>query len=222
MTGRKMPLGKIKEDETKMDKVKNMIVKLISRALSMEEFEAWLYNDEYVNSHIVDDEDILELLSINLKSKYARAELEKYLYAKFEEEDCLIEQVKVNCEVLVSSDLMQKDFESFLHSLYRLHDWDKDYRLISQAYWFDDEWSLAMDGYSDRNRLEKEVLAYAEEVLQKLSKADKDEMLAILNEGVETKLTNDVTQTLNESIASNNVPLAETKKRTRKWFEFWK
>lgn len=217
-----MPLGKIKEDKTKMDKVKNMIVKLISRALSMEEFEAWLYNDEYVNNHILDDEGILELLSINLKSKYARAELEKYLYAKFGEEVCLIEQVKVNCEVLVSSDLMQKDFESFLHSLYRLHDWDKDYRLISQAYWFDDEWSLAMDGYSDRNRLEKEVLAYAKEVLQKLSKADKDEMLEILNEGVEIKLTTEVTPALNESKSPNNVSLAESKERTRKWFEFWK
>jgi len=217
-----MPLGKIKEDKTKMDKVKNMIVKLISRALSMEEFEAWLYNDEYVNNHILDDEGILELLSINLKSKYARAELEKYLYAKFGEEDCLIEQVKVNCEVLVSSDLTQKDFESFLHSLYRLHDWDKDYRLISQAYWFDDEWSLAMDGYSDRNRLEKEVLAYAKEVLQKLSKADKDEIVEILNEGVEIKLTTEVTPTLNESKSPNNVSLDESKERTRKWFEFWK
>ena len=205
-----------------MDKVKNMIVKLISRALSMEEFEAWLYNDEYVNNHILDDEGILELLSINLKSKYARAELEKYLYAKFGEEDCLIEQVKVNCEVLVSSDLTQKDFESFLHSLYRLHDWDKDYRLISQAYWFDDEWSLAMDGYSDRNRLEKEVLAYAKEVLQKLSKADKDEIVEILNEGVEIKLTTEVTPTLNESKSPNNVSLDESKERTRKWFEFWK
>ncbi len=126
-----MPLGKIKEDKTKMDKVKNMIVKLISRALSMEEFEAWLYYDEYIKSRILDDEDILELLSINLKSKYARAELKKYLYAKFGEVDCLIEQIKVNCELLVSSDLLQEDFESFLQNLSGLHDWGKNYSLLN-------------------------------------------------------------------------------------------
>ena len=208
-----------------MDKIKNMIVKLISKALSMKEFETWLYNDEYVNSHILDDENILELLSINLKSTHAIAELEKYLYAKFGEEDGLLEQVKINCEVLLSSELKQKDFESFLHSIYRLHDWEKDYRLISQVYWFDDEWSLAIDGYSDRNRLEKEILVYAEEVSERLSKADKNEMIEILNEGVEIKLTHDVTLALNETLSSNNTLTTDSHtrmNRTRRWFKLWK
>lgn len=208
-----------------MDKIKNMIVKLISQALSMKEFEAWLYNDEYVNSHILDDENILELLSINLKSVHAIAELEKYLYAKLGEEDCLVEQVKINCEVLLSSELKQKDFELFLHNIYRLHNWEKDYRLISQVYWFDDEWSLAIDGYSNRNRLEKEILVYTEEVSERLSKADKNEITEILNEGVEIKLTHHVTPTLNETLSSNNslTTDSDTKKnRTRRWFELWK
>lgn len=208
-----------------MDKVKSMIVRLLSQDLSMKDFETWLYNDEYINNRILDDEDILELLFINLKSKNAKSELEKYLYGKFGEEIYIIEQVKVNCEVLLNSKINQNDVYSFLSNIGRLYDWDKDYKLISQVYWFDDEWNLAMDGYSDKYRLKKEILAFAEGVLKRLSKADENGAIEVLNEGVEVKLTNEITPTLNETISSSNIYVVESdtrKKRYRKWFEFWK
>lgn len=205
-----------------MDKVKNMIVKLISRAISMEEFEAWLYNDVYVNNHILNDEGILKLVSINLKSKSARTELEKYLIEKFGEDVCLVEQVKMNCEILMSSQLMQSDLESFLSKICRLHNWDQDYRLISQVYWFEDEWRLAIDGYSSRSDVEKEILAFAKEVLQTLSNADKNEMLRILTEGIELNQKDIEPPARNESTLLNKKPLIKQKKSTRKWLQFWK
>lgn len=78
-----MHLGKSEKDKIKMDKAKNMLYRLVARTLSLKEFEDWLYHDEYVLKHIIDDERILELLSIKLQARDAMYELEKFCFTYF-------------------------------------------------------------------------------------------------------------------------------------------
>lgn len=203
-----------------MDQIKNMIVKFLSRAITREEFEQWLYYDNYVNDRILFDDHILELLSINLRAKSASLELEKYLNDKFEEEDCLIEQVKVNCEVLMLSDRNPQDFAVFIGNLSKLHDWTNERGLLTQIYWFQTEWDLANDGYSDRQQVEKEILVFATEFLQKLHDSDKAAMIEVIQAGIKIPIPKDTGEPNNASKELHKT-VAREPKRISKWFKIW-
>ena len=166
-----------------MDKVKRMLFKVLSRTLSLEDFEAWLYNDNFVADNILKNEVILELLSINLRSKHAMHELEKFCSLYFEQEEYLVEIVKYNCQVLLK-DHSDNAVENMINNISLFYDLEDDYFLISQIYWFGEEWSLAMDGYYSKNEAKGHLLDFIEAVLTKLSSKNKAEIVKTLHEGV--------------------------------------
>lgn len=83
-----------------MKKLKEMLFKFMSQTLSLKEFETWLYNDDYVNSQLLENYIVFELVNINLNSKHAFKELEKFCFTYFDKEECLIQIVKYNCVVM--------------------------------------------------------------------------------------------------------------------------
>ena len=60
-----------------MEEIKQLLFKLMSQNLSLNDFENWLYTDDYIKSQLLENEMIFELVSINLRSKHAIKELEK-------------------------------------------------------------------------------------------------------------------------------------------------
>ena len=86
-----------------MKTLKKMIFKLLSQTLSMKEFETWLYQDEFIKSQILRNEMIFELVNINLRSKHAFEELTDFCFNHFDKEECWIQIVKYNCEILLEN-----------------------------------------------------------------------------------------------------------------------
>lgn len=161
-----MPHGK--REKEKMDKVKQMLYKVLSRSLTVEEFENWLYNDEYINSQVLDNEVVLDLLCLNFRSKHIMYELEKFCFRNFNKEECLIEVVKANCEMILS-DETDKNIDAFIHNIGHFYNWNDDYTLIDQVYSFGNKWSLAWDGYYSKSEAKKYVLEFARISIEKLN-----------------------------------------------------
>lgn len=199
-----MPLGESKEDKREMDKLKYMLYKLMSRTLSLEEFGAWLYNDEYVIAHITDNELIFELMSLDLRTQSVMHELEKFCFSKFSREEFLIEVVRLNCEKILKSS-EDDDIDAFIRNINHYHDWNDDYELVSQVYYgIADDWDLVSHGYLSKDMAVKSILEFAQTALEPLKG---DRALQVLSYGID--LSQDKVQSSENQDGS-------------KWFEFWK
>lgn len=194
-----------------MKQLKNKLFEVLSRTLSIKEFEAWLYTDTYVNEHILEDERVLELLSINLKSAHAMAALNSFCfeYFAFDKEECLVAIVEFNCQKFLQNQ-GENSAQNMISNIGSHHDWDDNYTLIAQAYWYGDEWDLANDGYYSKRDVMHNLTEFAQTVLNKLSNASKEERKQLLIEGIEEKRHN---------IYPSN---KELNQKPRKWFQFWK
>ncbi|UBM60006.1 hypothetical protein LAG90_09055 [Marinilongibacter aquaticus] len=185
-----------------MDKVRYMLYKLMSRTLTLEEFETWLYNDEYVKNNLPSNGLILELLSINLRSKHALWELEKFCFENFSREECILEVVRSNCEK-IRDGAGDQAIGDFISNIGRYYDWDEGYCLVSQVYWLGDEWSMAQEGYCSKSEVRRDILEFALVLLEKL---DQNLDVKVLVDGIELSGTG----------------REFTLNKTKKWFEFWK
>lgn len=193
-----------------MKKLKEMLFKFMSQTLSLKEFETWLYNDEYVNSQLLENDIIFELVNINLNSKHAFKELEKFCFINFDKEECIIQIVKYNCEVLLENKT-DEAIEIFIKNICYFHDWNNDYFLISQIYYWADDWDLVLDGFIEKQHVKDELIDYSESFLEKLQELNSNESIQLLRNGIELK------KVIPEQLKNSKI---ETK--IKKWFQFWK
>lgn len=195
-----------------MEKLKQILFKLLSRTLSMKEFEDWLYYDDFIKSQIVKNDVIFELVNIDLRSKDAFVELEKFCFKHFKKEECLVKVVKYNCENFLETKT-DNALESFFKNICHYYDWDIQYALIEDVYYLLNDWELTHDGYMDKRTIKNEISHYAEIVLEKLNVLNSEESVLFLINGFEIK-TIIPKQLDNKTI--------ETNLTSKKWFQFWK
>lgn len=198
-----------------METLKQMLFKLLSRTLSMKEFEDWLYNDDYIKTHVLESEMIVELLSIDLRSKHAMHELEKFFFNHFNKEECLVQVVKYNCEMLLETKT-DNALENFFQNICYFHNWDSQYVLIEDVYYLLNDWELTHDGYMDKRTMKNEICRFAEIVLEKLKELNLEESILLLINGFEIKTT------FPEQLATKGNITIDTKLTRKKWFQFWK
>lgn len=202
--------SKRNRNNKKMETLKKMLFKLMSQTLSLEEFETWLYTDDYIKSQLLENEMIFELVTINLKSKHAFTELEKFCFNHFDKEECLVQIVKYNCEVYLDTKT-DEAAENFIRNVCYFHDWNNDYSLISQIYYLADDWDLVLDGYADKQQVKNELFSYAEIFLEKLQKLDAEESIQLLRNGVEFN-----------NVIPEQPAIEEIETENKRWFQFWK
>lgn len=193
-----------------METLKEMIFRLMSQTLSLKEFEAWLYDDDLIKSQLLENEVIFELVNIDLRSKHAFHELEKFCFKHFNKEECLVQIVRYNSEVLL--EVKTDDaIETFMRNISHFHDWNTDYFLISQVYYLSDDWELVEVGYVDKEQLRNEFIGIAETFLKRLENMDVEESIQLLRNGVE------ISRFIPEQPKNEQI---ETDKK--RWFQFWK
>lgn len=162
-----------------------MLFKLMSQTLSLKEFEAWLYDDDYIKSQLLENEVIFELVSIDLSSKHAFYELEKFCFNHFDKEECLVQVVRYNSEFLLEAKT-DAAAEKFMTSLYHFQDWNDDYSLITQIYYLTEDWALADYGYVDKQQLRNELFGIAETFLTQLKGLSVEESIQLFRNGIES------------------------------------
>jgi hypothetical protein len=182
----------------------------MSQTLSLKEFETWLYNDDYVNSQLLKNDIIFELVNINLNSKHVFKELEKFCFAYFDKEECLIQIVKYNCEVLLEYK-SDEAIENLIKNICYFYDWNNDYYLISQIYYCADDWDLAKDGYIEKQEVKNEFIVYSKSYLEKLQGLNREESIQLLKNGIELK-----------KVIPEQLKNSEIEAKIKKWFQFWK
>ncbi|MCH2223148.1 MAG: hypothetical protein MK066_00165 [Crocinitomicaceae bacterium] len=83
-----------------MKKLKENVFNVIVGIISMEEFEAWLYSDSFVIKNALENELVLEILLVNLKTRDSFQELEALCFRFFSREEFLIYQTQHVAKVM--------------------------------------------------------------------------------------------------------------------------
>jgi hypothetical protein len=194
----------------KMKTLKEMIFRLMSQTLSLKEFETWLYADNYIKSQLLEDETIFELVSIDLRSKHAFHELQKFCFNHFDKEECLVQVVKYNSELLLETKT-DAAAEKFMKSLYYFQDWNDDYSLITQIYYLTEDWEFVDYGYVDKQQLRNELFGIAETFVKQLEGLSVKESIQLFRKGVEYQ------KAIPEEPAIKRI-----ENENKKLFQFWK
>ncbi len=194
-----------------MKRLKKMLYKVLSRTISLEAFEAWLYADKYVNEQLLSNNLILELLSLNLRSKFAMMELETFCFKHFKREDFLVYLVKFNCEDFLG-DKNDEGVDRFFENLDRFFNWEDDFKLINQFTNINDKWYLAKDGWISKSDVRNELIRFSSAVIENFLGSNEDERIKMLENGIILK----VKMSHNKQTENTN------QKPPKMWFQFWK
>lgn len=197
-----------------MELLKSKLIEVMSRTLPMEKFEAWLYADEYVKDRILVSDLVLEMLSIDLRSKHAFSEIEKLCFYHYGKEEVKLFIVEMNCIEYVENP-SKKGAGRFLDNVYKFYDWEDDYILFSQIDLFCSDWSMITDGYYLSGEFMLQFNKFVNDIMYKLENADMSKRLEVLNKGV--CIENNCTVPQETSISVT--PIVKHRKR---WFQFWK
>lgn len=191
-----------------------MLGKVLSRTLSMKEFEDWLYFVDFIKRQIVKNDMIFEFVTIDLRHRDAFVELEKFYVKYFGKEACLVDVLKYNCELLVHTK-SDETIDIFFQNICQFQDWNTEYTLLADIHYLLYDWQLSHDGYFDPETTKNEIYHFAAIVCEKLNKLPLEESVGFLINGVETNTT-----TPKKEAASKGNP-GETVLKRKKWFPFF-
>lgn len=195
-----------------MEFLKEKLFDVLANSITIEEFENWLYSNEEVNASLNDNEMLFEIISINYKSKHAFHELKKYCHVYFDYDEYLVSLVESSCRKLVRAQTSVEVWPVIMH-LGSYMDWEKDYGLINQFYYFQDDLSLVEEGYYKEKDVIKHLNQMAQVVLKELENLALDAKIEKLKTGIIIDLGKDEHK--------ENTPVG-LEKDSKKWYQFWK
>lgn len=193
-----------------MEQLKYKLFKVLSRTLSLEEFESWLYSDTYINDQILKNDLVLELVSMNFRSRQIMTDLDSFCFVHFDKEEILAAIVELNCEKYLQEN-SENSAENMINNICLYYNWDDDYSLISQFYWHREDWDLALEGCYSKNDIKNELDELVQKVIDQMSNTDIEGKKNILHEGIELEKDKNANSVVNE-----------VNYKSRKWFQFWK
>lgn len=199
-----------------------MLFKVMSQTLSIKEFGEWLYHDSYVKSQLLENEMIFELLNIDLSSKHAFYELEKFCFSRFNKDECLVQVIKHNCEIYLERQNDEAATIFFKNNCY-FHDWNDDYKLLHEIDYLAGDWELVNEGFIDKQFVKTELFNFVQMFLVNINGMNTNESISYLNHGLQ-KPIEVAEETSNDSTnESYRGPATEINNNSnKKWFEFWK
>lgn len=157
---------------------------MLSRTLSPKAFEQWLYADPYVAEHITDDGFVLELMSLDYKSKYLYNELEAVVLKYYSSAECLLGIIEMSCKLFAK----RQDEDGGGEMLYYIllyQKWDENYGLISDIRDLNWDFDLAYDGYYSMADVLEVMVQFSSLLLEKLEGASPETRMQVLHEGID-------------------------------------
>ena len=191
-----------------MEALKQKLFDVLAKAITIEEFENWLYNNEGIASSINENDMLFDIISLNYRDRHIYSELEKYCHKYYDPEEYLVSLVESSCRKLVQMKTSEDVWPVIMH-IGSFMDYDKDYWLLNQFYYMDDELSLSKQGYYKEKNVIADINKMAMEVLKELENLSMPAKIERLKKGI------DMSQN------KENVKI-DLNTNFKKWYQFWK
>ena len=195
-----------------MEVLKQRLFDVLAKAITVEEFENWLYKNENITSSIDENDMFFDIVTMNYRSKHIYWELEKYCHKYYDYEEYLVALVESGCRKLVRENISEKIWPVITH-IGSFMDWDKNYGLINQFYYLEDDLYLVQDDLLKEEDVLKYIKKMAGIILAELESLSIDDKLEILKTGIEVN---------NEKPKFRHTGPLGFHETNKKWYQFWK
>lgn len=166
-----------------MKKVKENLFNVIARIISMEEFEGWLYKDSFVIENALENELVLEILLVNLKTRDSFQELQALCFRFFSREEFLIYQTEYVAQVIEEKGHTFQ-VEKWISTIANYYDHKEPEELL---YHFESLSCLLEDGVTyygyNRAHLNKEVKIFGRRIQKTFENLSLEEKIECLKNG---------------------------------------
>ncbi|MFT6983553.1 MAG: hypothetical protein ACJAUD_002331 [Crocinitomicaceae bacterium] len=170
-----------------MKKLKSKICETLSRLISIEEFETWLYSTPEILNAVETNDLIFQVVSLDYKGKHIFHELEMFCFQNFDNNEFMVELIQNSCEAILKSQ-SNSEMKNIVDFLAAKFDWDDDNSMLNEFYWLQDEIETKQWGYGDEKAKVSSVnigfvKKYAQKALIKLEGASQEEKIKIFRKG---------------------------------------
>jgi hypothetical protein len=170
-----------------MKKLKSKICETLSRLISIEEFETWLYSTPEILNAVETNDLIFQVVSLDYKGKHIFHELEMFCFQNFDNNEFMVELIQNSCEAILKSQ-SNSEMKNIVDFLAAKFDWDDDNSMLNEFYWLQDEIETKQWGYGDEKAKVSSVnigfvKKYAQKALIKLEGASQEKKIKIFRKG---------------------------------------
>lgn len=166
-----------------MEAIKQNIFDVLIERITLEAFEEWLYHDRKVHDLIETNSFVLDVVSIDFRSKNALYDLEKLVGDQWNHQEFLM------CYVEFAAKEMYEqgntfDVQKTIGDLASRYEFESDDQLLSQFYWLAEELDMNQTfGNYTQSELDTEVRTFGAVILQTLSGKSIENKIEILKSG---------------------------------------
>jgi hypothetical protein len=198
-----------------MKKLKSKICETLSRLISIEEFETWLYSTPEILNAVETNDLIFQVVSLDYKGKHIFHELEMFCFQNFDNNEFMVELIQNSCEAILKSQ-SNSEMKNIVDFLAAKFDWDDDNSMLNEFYWLQDEIETKQWGYGDEKAKVSSVnigfvKKYAQKALIKLEGASQEEKIKIFRKGC-----------IDRQEEQQEEIVIEDQIKNKLWFQFWK
>lgn len=178
-----------KEKVEVMIRIKNKTLSALAGELKIIEFEAWLYEDEWVNNRLAQDQMVYELVTINFKAEDVRDTLSAFCSKYFREEECLVAKVEYNSRRILEctdTDLVKK----YIAEIADRENWF-DYELVVKFYLLNESFLFSEDGFNSLELVLKQTMQIAQCTLENFESCTVNRKVEMLVKGINCNRNSD-------------------------------
>lgn len=184
--------------------MKKKLFDLLAGLISLSEFEAWLYHDDEIQGSILEDENTLQLCSIDLSKKHVILELKHFCFDVFDEEEFFVYTLEENSKMIIEKgnewilEHTKNICEFRCFDEYRALMWEFDDLLCN----YDDNCT-----YMTKREIIHEIKSLAKGIVEKFEYADLTQKIKMANSGFQR----------DSYVSPSNPPTV-----VKHWYQFWK
>ena len=203
-----------------MDNLKNKLYEVLIGEMHALEFEQWLYGLPDINSRLLEDEFIYDLVCLNYKSRSIRLDLKALFNKTYGEETYLIMTIENACKTIT----MTRSFEDILMAIDLVRsqfDFETEHNLLWDFYLMDCDIDLYNYGYCPLDEVTHMIKDTCVLILDKMSnykETDKSALLKMSFYAEEKKLRHKA----KEALESVKPKTTKNKWRLKDLFSFGK
>jgi hypothetical protein len=213
-----------------MKTLKEQLFRVLAGDLSTGRFETWLYAQDDLMEEVVRPGFMLDLVSLDYRSKFIYDELRSLVLSRYGKDEYLMGTTYWISRIIIRSNSLNEILNSII-KLNWIYGYDMEYGLFLQFYYLDDAFDLSMAGIVSSNKSNiLEVKELASNIVWAFDNLIFQEQVDILYTGI--VLNGDNPETIVEvdwdnfdfGTAHEVVPNSsrEVSVKRKKWYEFWK
>jgi len=155
-----------------MNELSLKIFDVLTKKISVSEFENWLYNSEFLQNDLKENSLVFDVININYRNPNALKVLKNITSNVFDDKDLIIMKIIENCYKIINAN-NSRDYEKYVYNIIENYNFDIECEAYWEFYYFYNGFN-GYDFYNNNKKaietLNSNVFNYAKTIIEKFNR----------------------------------------------------